>query len=349
MRAQILVVMCLVGAFAAYAQDTPTPQPGQIKDPRAILAAAATFYDFSDSALKPWHLKATYQIYDEKGSPTEQGTFEYWWASPKVYRVSWSRPGATRTNWHTADGKEAYVETGERLGFFEKGLQSNLFSPLPSTEEIDPSKIRLILNEFKAGGSQFPCVSELPLKSDEPSDFRMLSTKCFDPTLPALRFEFSSQGAVATNYDNLAKFHGKYLARMIQILGENQKLFTAAVDATNAIDPSDSALVPPKDAIFRPDALPAGGSLGVGYLTKKQPPVYPPIAKEQRLQGNVLIEATIGTDGKIKDPRVLLSPSPLLSAPSLDAISQWEYKPYLLDGVPTEVDTLIVVKFALGR
>src|SRR5580698_1750358 len=149
MRAQILVAVFLLGAFAASAQDTPTPQPGQLKDPRAILAAAAPFYDFSDPTLKPFHLKATYQLYDDKGNPAEQGTFEYWWASPKVYRVSWSRPGATRTDWYTADGKQAYVEAGERLGYFEKGLQSNLFSPLLSSEAIDPSKIRLILNDVK--------------------------------------------------------------------------------------------------------------------------------------------------------------------------------------------------------
>lgn len=341
--------MFLLGAFAASAQDTPTPQPSQLKDPRAILAAAAPFYDFNDPALKPWHLKATYQIYDDKGSPTEQGTFEYWWVSPKVHRVSWSRPGATRTDWYTADGKQAYVETGERLSYFEKGLQSNLFSPLPSTETIDPSKFRLMRNDLKLGGTRFPCVSDVPLKGDEPSDFRMLPTECFEPTLPALHFEFNSQGIVATNYDNLAKFQGKYLARTIQILGEYQKLFTAAVDTTNAIDPSDSALVPSKDAIFKPDALHGNGNAEVGSLIKKQPPVYPPMAKSRGLQGNVLIEATIGVDGKIKDSRVILSPSPLLSAPSLDAISQWEYKPYLLNGIPTEVDTLIAVVFSLHR
>jgi hypothetical protein len=122
MRAQILVAVCLVGALAGHAQDAPAPQPGQIKDPRAILAAAAPFYDFSDPALKPWHLKATYQLYDDKGNPAEQGTFEYWWAAPKVYRVSGSRPSAKHTDWHTADGKAAYQTAGAGLSFFEYKL-----------------------------------------------------------------------------------------------------------------------------------------------------------------------------------------------------------------------------------
>jgi hypothetical protein len=62
MRAQILIAVCLGGALGALAQDAPSLQPGQMKDPRAILAAAAPFYDFSDPALKPWHLKAAYQL-----------------------------------------------------------------------------------------------------------------------------------------------------------------------------------------------------------------------------------------------------------------------------------------------
>ncbi len=189
----------------------------------------------------------------------------------------------------------------------------------------------------------------MPLKGDDPSDFRTWPTKCFEPTLPVLRFEFNAQGIVATNYDNLAKFQGKYLARTIQILGENQKLFSATVDVINTIDPSDSALVPSNNAIFKPDALHATGNLEVGTLTKQQPPVYPPMAKAQRLQGSVLIGTTIDVDGKIKDPQVLLSPSPILSSASLDAISQWRYKPYRQNGIPTEVETLIVVVFTLGR
>jgi TonB family protein len=349
MRARILIARCLVGALGGFAQDAPAPQPGQIKDPRAIFAAAAPFYDYSDTALKPFHLKATYQLYDENGKPSEQGTFEYWWASPNVHRASWTRPGATRTYWHTADGKEAYVETGERLGYFEKGLQSNLFSPLPSKEAIDPSKFHLIRNDLKLGGTRFQCVSEAPLKGDEPLDFRMSPTKCFDPALPVLRFQFDSQGFVTTNYENFAKFQGKYLARTIQILGGDQKLFSAVVDSTNPLDPTDPALVPTKDAIFEPDSLHATGSLEVGTLTKQLPPVYPPMAKSQRLQGSVLIDTTIDVDGKIKEPCVLFSPSPILSAASLDAISQWRYKPYLQNGIPTEVETLIVVVFTLGR
>src|ERR1700722_10085979 len=229
MRAQILVAVFLLGAFAASAQDTPTPQPGQLKDPRAILAAAAPFYDFSDPTLKPFHLKATYQLYDEKGNPSEQGTFEYWWASPQVRRTTWTRPSASRADWKTVDGKQAYVATGEGLGYFERGLWSELFSPLPAGNSTDPTKIVMLRNKLKLGDTEFVCVSLEPTKLPanlQPSNFRAFPTQCFDSILPVLRIGFSSDGVLATAFDNIAKFQGKFLARAIREVVGEQKLFS---------------------------------------------------------------------------------------------------------------------------
>lgn len=348
MRKLVFAALFFGAALSAFGQAAAPPQTLP-KNPHEILAMAAPYYDFNDPALKPWHLKATYQLYDDQGKPTEQGTFEYWWATPKVHRSSWTRPGASHTSWHTANGAEAHVETGERLGYFEAGLPSDLLSPLPSPARVDPSKTRLIRNSIKLAGASFPCVSEAPLKGEEPPNFRMLPTECFDATLPVLRFELNFQGVVATTYDNVVKFQGKYLARKIDVVVGKQKLFTAAVDAIDSLNPNDPALVPSRDAIFKPDAAQSTGKVELGSLVKKQPPVYPPAAKLQNIQGTVLIEAAIGTDGKIKDPRVIFSPSPLLSTASLEAILHWEYKPYMLNGTPIEVDTVINVTFALGR
>jgi hypothetical protein len=341
MRAQILVAVFLLGAFAASAQDTPTPQPGQLKDPRAILAAAAPFYDFNDPALKPWHLKATYQLYDDKGNPAEQGIFEYWWASPKVYRVSWSRSSAKQTTWHTDDGKFAYVATGGPLDYFENQLLSNLFSPLPSADAIDPSKIHLIRNDVELGSTRFPCVSESTRKSVEPSDFRSMPTECFDPTLPILSFEVHFLGIVATNYDNVVKIQGKYLARAIAVVVGNKKLFTAAVDTIDSLDPASPAIVPSKDAIFEPDAVQAAEKAENGLLIKKELPEPPLTSEQQHLRSTALIEATIGVDGKVKDPHVIFSTSPSFSASTLKTISDWEFKPYRRNGTPIEVRIVI--------
>ncbi len=65
-----------------------------------------------------------------------------------------------------------------------------------------------------------------------------------------------------------------------------------------------------------------------------------------RLGGNVLIEATIGVDGKVHDARLLQSVASLDQA-ALDAVRQWEFEPSRLNGVAVAVTMVIVVTFAL--
>jgi len=81
---------------------------------------------------------------------------------------------------------------------------------------------------------------------------------------------------------------------------------------------------------------------------KDAPPVYPPSAQAARIQGEVVIEATVGTDGKVHDPRVIGS-IPLLDQAALDAVRQWEYQPALVDGAPKAVLMTVKVKFSLAE
>jgi protein TonB len=89
-----------------------------------------------------------------------------------------------------------------------------------------------------------------------------------------------------------------------------------------------------------------GGSIRAPRKTKDVPPVYPPIAQSARVQGIVIIEATIGPNGKVQDARVLRS-IPLLDAAALEAVRQWEYTPTLLNGVPVPVVMTVTVNFTL--
>ena len=75
-------------------------------------------------------------------------------------------------------------------------------------------------------------------------------------------------------------------------------------------------------------------------------PVYPPIAQSARVQGIVIIEATIGPNGKVQEAKVLRS-IPLLDQAALDAVKQWEFTPTLLNGVPVPVIMTVTVQFTL--
>lgn len=83
-----------------------------------------------------------------------------------------------------------------------------------------------------------------------------------------------------------------------------------------------------------------------GNLIYKVEPIYPAIAKNVGVQGAVLIRALISREGTIEQAQVI-SGSPLLSRAALDAIRQWRYRPYYLNGTPVEVDTEITVNFVL--
>jgi protein TonB len=96
-----------------------------------------------------------------------------------------------------------------------------------------------------------------------------------------------------------------------------------------------------------PKKVNISGGVMVGLLLLKTTPVYPPIAKAARVQGTVVLQATISKTGAIENLRVLNGPAMLQQA-ALDAVKSWRYRPYLLSGEPVEVETQVNVVFTLG-
>ena len=76
-------------------------------------------------------------------------------------------------------------------------------------------------------------------------------------------------------------------------------------------------------------------------------PQYPPEAGRARIEGMVVLLAVIGTDGSVKDVRVE-SGLPILAQAAIDAVKQWRYRPYMIDGEPVEVDSRITINFTLS-
>ncbi len=83
-----------------------------------------------------------------------------------------------------------------------------------------------------------------------------------------------------------------------------------------------------------------------GLLVRKVTPNYPPIAVTTGLEGTVVLQATISRTGGIENLRVISGPMMLQQA-ALNAVQQWQYRPYLLNGEPVAVETTINVIFKL--
>jgi protein TonB len=128
----------------------------------------------------------------------------------------------------------------------------------------------------------------------------------------------------------------------------------------NAAPPLSVAAVAPANGVALPD-LAAGAppapvlqSLGVsqgvsqGLVLKRVQPKYPASALEMRIEGSVDLLATIGKSGNISGLKILKGDAQLARA-AADAVKQWKYKPYLLNGEPVEIQTQITVDFKLPR
>ncbi len=84
-----------------------------------------------------------------------------------------------------------------------------------------------------------------------------------------------------------------------------------------------------------------------GSLIRRIQPDYPALAKQARVQGTVEIAALISKEGTIENLQVLKG-NPMLIPAALNAVRQWRYRPYVLNGDPIEVETNITVNFSLG-
>ena len=99
--------------------------------------------------------------------------------------------------------------------------------------------------------------------------------------------------------------------------------------------------------IATPQRVRVSSGVSTGMLVRKVPPTYPPLARQARIQGTVVLQATISKEGSIENLQ-LISGHPMLAPAAIEAVKQWKYKPYLLNGEPVEVETQVQVNFTLA-
>jgi protein TonB len=114
-------------------------------------------------------------------------------------------------------------------------------------------------------------------------------------------------------------------------------------------DHLETILAPPP--VVKPPApeqgpVRVGGAVRAPQKVREVNPAYPPMAQAARVQGIVIVEATIGEDGHVINARILRS-VPLLDQAAVEAVRQWQYTPTLLNGVPVPVIMTVTVNFSL--
>jgi TonB family protein len=122
-----------------------------------------------------------------------------------------------------------------------------------------------------------------------------------------------------------------------------------------SVPPDSSANTPPSSAEAAgtsggessgslPQKLRISSGVAQGLLLHKVDPIYPLAARVSHIQGDVILQATIGKDGLIHDLRAITG-HPILIEAAKGAVEQWRYRPYVLKGEPVEVETTVKVQF----
>lgn len=121
--------------------------------------------------------------------------------------------------------------------------------------------------------------------------------------------------------------------------GRRNGVFDSIESGTNVVVPP-----PPPALSAHPPRI---SRMMEGNLIHRVAPQYPPLARQARIQGTVVLRAMISRKGKIENVQII-SGHPMLVKSAMDAVLQWRYRPYYLNNEPMEVETQVTVNFTLS-
>jgi len=330
------------GSAPAAATDSSIAHAGT-DELAQLMTKAAAVNGLDGPDVKPWHLKASFETFDDDGKSKSTGTYEEWWASREMRKSTFVVGGVSQTDYMTDKG---ILRTGSSSAF------DNSVMIVPE-DLLKPIGVRLENYAFDEedktlGPVKVRCVTLRPLKEVAPPGIAPM-LYCLDQERPTLRVRTSLGfgGAYQTSYNHFVGFQDGFLAKDVEVIHDHKpvvKIHLESVEELAGID--EQVFTPPADAKFVPRKINIAGGIAAGMLLQKVAPDYPETAREMRLEGVVVLQALISKDGHIRDLHVVSGPTGLQKS-ALDAVQQWEYRPYLLNGEPVEVETTINVVFSL--
>lgn len=144
-------------------------------------------------------------------------------------------------------------------------------------------------------------------------------------------------------------FQGHFVARDIRVTNGGQPRLVVHVETIEGLATGESLnFAPPPDAVhIAGDKTKISEDTARAFLLRQVPPHYPMSAKANHIEGKVSLQITIGKDGRVSDAQVFSGASQLQKA-ATEAVRQWEYRPFLVGGEPSQVETTTDVTFTLG-
>ncbi len=312
--------------------------------PQDRLLAAATHSQLDAPGLKPWHLKLDVTLYDSNGKNPVVGTIERWNAE-NGDRTTFTFGDATRTVLN--DGDKFYASHSGTVPSLADSVLDAVLRPGPSQRDIQSSSPETTSENF--GKVKLDCImlTEDVLHKGSIA-MGLFPTYCLDPGGELLRASFNF-GSYTVLRNDVSDFQGQFIAHTLALIqGTRTKVAEAKIAALETFTPSSDQFAPDAAMKATSNFAQISGKIMAGEIRSKTTPVYPASARQAHISGTVVLHAVVGRDGHIRSLRPISAPDTDLALASIDAVRQWTYSPYLLNGEPTDVDTTITVNFNLN-
>jgi TonB family protein len=332
-------VACVLFVHALSAAPVVSPQDPAIL---ARLQAAEREQTLTDPAMKPWHLRISVQLFNEKGEPKETGSIEEWWAAPTSYRQTFEFPSYKATLLMTPTGQYVTDKAGAAPYELEELLRL-VTHPFDTAAELQNASA--VVREEKLGPTKADCiVLDKKIKRIPYPPLGLFPTYCLQQGSNTLlmRSEISEISALSA----IGGFRGKHYPVDLRLLINNVRAGTEHVDKLEIIDAAASELTNTDGLTNQNEVhLQMASEMAQALLLKQVQPIYPGNARDRGASGVVVLEAKIGTDGRLHKISLLSAPNAELAVAAAVAVRQWEYKPAMVNGNPAEFRTTIQVIF----
>ena len=313
---------------------------------------AAQLYSANNLAVPgalPFHLKLEFQIFELSGKPGAAGTLEEWWTSSNSKRVVIKAP------WLKEDGKPIHENAPD-------AVRGSYLVDLLLGAVLDPVQSRTlpgaVSKEESLGKAVLTCVGPATQKN---GSVGVLPTLCTEPDKEAVRYMSMMNGLEEVTRNSIGLFRNTHVAEDVQISFGGHPAISGKVTTLQGIEPTvaqsangngdaskDDVPATSSEASKEPSRPHVSGGILLGSRIKYVEPEYPAIAKAAHMSGTVILRAIISKDGSIQDLVPLVTTDAVFTSSAMEAVRQWRYKPYFLNGQATDVDTTITVNFAVG-
>ncbi len=338
---------CLAAAsFLTLSAQQIKPTQEQLRE---SLVAASKLSALESEGTPPFRLSATFTTFDYKGKPAGEGTLDEAWLKPGTARRKLTIGGHTQVQ-ISRDGSVRYTGEDVTGSPLQRRVVDALLQSVPAAQDLPQARV-LDYKPLKLGNSTLDCVLAKPRSATEKSSAAEAANTafCMDAASHIVRI-IEERYDFAIVYNKLVKFGDHIIAQDIRI--SQRGTVRAALQVTGigaAPDLKDADFVIPANAVdLSREDVEVPGSVTAGGKISGRPPLYPAEARRNHISGTVVLSGVIGTDGRVRELDVVSSPSPDLTDSAINAVKDWRYKPYLLNGTPTQVQTTFTVNFSFG-